>query len=146
MRCLPQEHSGGCGHNRMVATPKAQIEDPQQVVLLFNECINNQDLDGMAALMTDDHTFIDRDGAMSQPKSFMLHAWKRFFEMFPHYRNTFSRIESYNDHVAVLGHAYWSPERVRDPVIWTASIVGGKVREWRIHQDTPENRLKLHLV
>jgi ketosteroid isomerase-like protein len=33
--------------------------DPRALTLKFNERINNRDVDGLAALMTDDHTFID---------------------------------------------------------------------------------------
>lgn len=43
-------------------------KDPKLVALQFNECINNQDLNGLALLMTDDHAFIDREGKVSQPK------------------------------------------------------------------------------
>jgi ketosteroid isomerase-like protein len=129
-----------------VTSAKPDLQDPKQVVLLFNECINRHDLDGLAALMTEDHTFVGRDGTVSQPKSTMVRAWREFFWMFPEYRNTFTRIESRNDQVAVLGYAYWSKEKAHDPAIWTASIAGVKVREWRIHDDTPENRLKFHLV
>ena len=146
MPCSLPVHSDGCGHNKTVVISNSNIQDPEQVVLLFNESINKHDPDGLAALMTEDHTFVDRDGNISQSKSSMVRAWKEFFEMFPDYRNTFTRIESYNDKVAVLGHAYWLPEKAHDPAIWTASIVGGKVREWRIHHDTPENRVKFHLV
>ena len=33
--------------------------DPKLIALLFNERINNLDLEGLVNLMTDDHTFID---------------------------------------------------------------------------------------
>jgi len=36
--------------------------DPKLIVLLFNECINNQDVEELTSLMTEDHTFIDRKG------------------------------------------------------------------------------------
>lgn len=120
-------------------------EDPKLIVLQFNKCINNHDLKGLALLMTEDHTFIDREGKIQQPKEIMLRHWGQFFGLFPGYRNTFTRLESTNQFVVVLGHAYWSEERPRDPVIWTALIVDDHVREWRIYSDTPENRLVLHV-
>jgi len=33
--------------------------DPRARIVEFNEHINNRDLDGLATLMTDGHTFID---------------------------------------------------------------------------------------
>jgi hypothetical protein len=34
--------------------------NPKQIALRFNDCINRQDVDGLSSLMTEDHTFIDR--------------------------------------------------------------------------------------
>jgi len=33
--------------------------DPRTLTVTFNEHINNRDVDALARLMTDDHTFID---------------------------------------------------------------------------------------
>ena len=33
--------------------------DPKTIVLQFNDCINNRDIDGLAHLMMEDHVFID---------------------------------------------------------------------------------------
>ena len=54
------------------------MQDPKQAVLLFNECINTRNLDGLARLMTEDHVFVDRDGNVHQPKSYMVQAWDSF--------------------------------------------------------------------
>lgn len=121
-------------------------KDPKLIALQFNECINNQDLNGLARLMTDDHTFIDREGKANQSKKSMLQAWRHFFEMFPKYRNTFNRVESVDNIVVMLGHAYWSEDQVYDPAIWTATIFNGLVREWRIYPDTEANRKAFKLL
>jgi ketosteroid isomerase-like protein len=81
-------------------------KDPKLVALQFNQCINTQDLNGLALLMTDDHAFIDREGKISQPKRTMLQGWKQFFTMYPKYRNTFNRVQSKDNRVAILGSAY----------------------------------------
>lgn len=121
-------------------------KDPKLIALQFNECISNQDLNGLARLMTDDHAFIDRDGTVHQPKPVMIDAWKEFFRMFPKYRNTFIRVESRGDTVILLGSAFWSEDQPYDPGIWTATIADDLVREWRIWADTPQNRKKFDLV
>jgi len=121
-------------------------KDPKLIALLFNECINAQDLDGLSRLMTGGHTFIDRDGTVHKSKSVMVDSWRRFFEMCPRYRNTFTRIESRNDLVIILGHAFWSEEQPYDPAIWTAKIENDLVAEWRVHADSEENRKALHIL
>ncbi len=120
--------------------------DPKLVALLFNECINTRDLEGLARLMTDDHAFVDREGKVHQPKQVMVDGWKDFFGMFPEYRNTFDRVDSRDNLVVILGHAYWSKEKPYDPAIWTATIFNGQVREWRVYADTPQNRKSFNLL
>lgn len=121
-------------------------KDPELVALQFNECISDQDLNGLALLMTDDHAFIDREGKVSRPKQTMIQGWKRFFEAFPKYRNTFNRIQSKDNLVAILGFAYWSEKQPYDPVIWTATIVNDLVQEWRVYDDTEANRRQFDLL
>lgn len=118
------------------------MKDPKLVVLEFNEFISNRDIDGLSRLMTEDHTFIDRDSNISRSKKSMVAAWSKFFEMFPKYKNTFERVESKDNLVVLLGFAYWSEENQHDPAIWTATIVNDLVAEWHIHYDTEENRKK----
>jgi hypothetical protein len=115
------------------------------IVLSFNGYITDQDITGLSGLMTEDHTFIDRSGESFGPKSRMLKGWKDFFKAFPEYSNTFERIEVIDDLVAVLGFAHWSKEVQHDPVIWTALIKDNLISEWRVYEDTPENRNKFHL-
>ena len=121
-------------------------KDPKLIALQFNECINNQDLDGLTLLMTDDHTFVDREGNVGQPKQTMVQGWKEFFETFPDYRNTFNRVESQDNRVTILGYAYWSENEPYDPVIWTGIIVDDRVQEWRVYADTESNRRQFNLL
>ncbi len=121
-------------------------KDPKLVALLFNECINNQDIDGLSALMTDVHVFIDRAGNISKPKQVMVQGWRQFFQQFPDYRNTFLRVESRDDLVVILGFAYWSEKQPNDPVIWTAKIVDDLVQVWRVYADTESNRRQFNLL
>lgn len=119
--------------------------EQKSIVIAFNECINNQDIVGLSSLMTEDHAFIDRDGASHGPKSFMVDGWKEFFKSFPAYRNTFEKMVVNDDIVSVLGFAYWSEEWQHDAVIWTAVIEDNKISEWRVYVDTPDNRNKFNL-
>lgn len=117
--------------------------DPKLIALLFNECINEKNIKGLASLMSDEHTFIDRDGNAYKPKDVMIDAWKNFFTSYPDYKNTFNKIESRDNIVIITGHAYWSEENSFDPAIWVAIIEENLVAEWRIFYNTEENRKKL---
>jgi hypothetical protein len=46
----------------MMMINKQLPADPVSIIQAFNDCINKRDIDGLAALMSEDHTFIDRDG------------------------------------------------------------------------------------
>ena len=96
--------------------------------------------------MTDDHTFIDREGSVHNSKNTMVGNWSKFFKAFPKYKNTFTRIEYIDNKVVILGHAFWSAEKPYDPVIWTAIIVDDRIKEWRIYTDTPDNRINFRLT
>ena len=117
--------------------------DPKRITLQFNAQITEHNVSGLAALMTADHTFIDRDGQVTAGKAAMLDAWERFFTLFPDYYNTFTRVEAQGEFVVLSGYATWHPGDPPDPAIWTARIAGGFVAEWRIYPDTQENRRQL---
>jgi len=51
--------------------------------LRFNERINQQDLEGLAELMTNDHTFIDNSGNVTKGKDVMKEGWRDFFKKYP---------------------------------------------------------------
>jgi hypothetical protein len=121
-------------------------KDPKLIALQFNECISNQDIDGLGGLMADDHVFIDREGNITRSKESMVKSWSKFFDIFPGYKNTFERVESRNGLVMMLGFAYWSEKNQHDPAIWMATIVNDLVAEWHIYYDTEENRKKFGLL
>ncbi len=121
-------------------------KDPKLIALQFNECITDQNIDELARLMSDGHTFIDRERTIHRPKDFMIDSWKKFFELFPKYKNIFTRIESHDNLVVMLGHAFWSDEQPHDAAIWTATIIDDLVAEWHIYYDTPEERRKFGLL
>jgi len=119
--------------------------DPKLTVLLFNEAINNRNIDILADLMTDDHKFIDRKNEVTSPKQAMVKGWKEFFDNFPEYHNYFPRIESREETVIILGYAIWKKGGKKDHAIWVAKVQNDCVAEWRIYEDTEENRKKFDI-
>ena len=113
------------------------------IALHFNACINTRDLAGLAALLTDDHTFIDAANTAVHGKHRVVEAWQGFFALFPDYRNLFDRVESRQDLVAIMGCSTCSEPQLDGPALWTAKVRGDQVAEWRVYTDTPANRLAL---
>ena len=119
------------------------LKDPKLTALQFNEYINNQDIEGLTELMPEDHIFIDRYNELFGD---MVNGWKEFFENYPTYKNFFTRVESRENLVILMGYAKWSKDSLEeDHAIWTAKIENDLVAEWRIYQDTEENRKKFGL-
>jgi ketosteroid isomerase-like protein len=117
--------------------------DPASVAVRFNECINGRDIDGLSSLMSDDHRFIDSADEVISGKEGCLHAWQGFFESFPDYRNVFTSVTARDEVVVIAGHSECSVPSLRGPALWTATIRAGTVTEWRVYDDTPENRRRL---
>jgi ketosteroid isomerase-like protein len=121
----------------------AESGDPAECAVLFNECINSRDVDGLAASMTDDHMFIDTEGGVVSGKPACIEAWRGFFAAFPDYRNVFTSITANGDVVAIVGHSECSEPILAGPALWTARVRGGRISEWRVHHDSPEIRQRL---
>jgi uncharacterized protein (TIGR02246 family) len=101
--------------------------------IAFNEAINDRDLDALAALMTDDHRFVDSAGAVVAGKQAVLEAWRGFFAAYPDYRNEWSDVTPTADGLIAIGRSVCSTEPALDgPATWTARIVAGRVAEWRV--------------
>jgi SnoaL-like protein len=58
---------------------------PLQVAQAFVWHINRQDADGLAALMTEDHRFVDSLGQVVAGRDAMRQGWKYYFAMVPDY-------------------------------------------------------------
>lgn len=122
--------------------------EEEDVVLKFNDYINDHDIDGLEALMSDDHIFIDSVDNSTIGKANCISAWKGFFEHFPDYNNVFNSVLRTDNLVIILGYSTCSSDtRLEGPVIWTAKFSSSdkKVMEWRVYDDTEENRRQLGL-
>jgi len=121
--------------------------NPVQTVKKFNQYINEGNLEGLTSLMTKGHTFIDSQGDIIQGKVNMVSVWRDFFTAYPNYENHFERVGELGNTVILHGYSTCSNEpALEGPAIWTAKVQGGLVAEWRVYEDTKENRKKLELI
>ena len=123
----------------------SEAPDPKQLAMRFNECINCHDIDGLGRLMSEDHVFIDSEEELDEGKRSCLENWMGFFQIFPDYKNVVDSIDTDGETVVIEGHTECSDKRLEGPAIWTAKIEDGKIKQWRVYEDTPVNREKLRI-
>jgi ketosteroid isomerase-like protein len=86
-----------------------KTDDPEEIALGFVKCINNQDLEGLVALMTDDHVFIDYGGRVMRREVMIREGWPGYFSQYPEYRIHVSKITRSGNDVAITGVAAGTP-------------------------------------
>lgn len=119
--------------------------DPKFTALQYNEFINSQNVEGLTNLMTEDFTFKPISGNIEKGKESMIKGWKTFFEEYPDYRNIFTRIESRDNLVVLIGYSICSYDPLDGPSIWTATIENDLVSNWSIFEYTDENKERFRL-
>ena len=120
-----------------------QVKD---TVLAFIDCINAHHVEGLAELMSDDHTFIDAHGNEISSKEKMIAGWRAYFEWFPDYyievNDVFEGdVSDRGQTFALFGFAGGSfkgkqSEGWRLPAAWQASVKDGRVALWQVFADT----------
>jgi ketosteroid isomerase-like protein len=132
------------------------VQNPIELVLKFLEKINQQDVDGLASLMSEQHVFVDSLGNRFQGRENLRAGWQSYFKMCPDYAVSHEEIFAHGNIVAVFGSAGGTiaakgelkPEnRWRTPAAWMGTVSGGKLAEWRVYADNKPvyeilNRLK----
>ncbi len=116
----------------------------RKVAKAFVERINAGDVAGLAALMTEDHRFVDSLGNVVAGREAMRQGWVGYFDMVPDYRLVMDDWFCEGSFVVMLGTASgtYSPDRSLNPENrWTtptairAVIRENQVAEWRVYAD-----------
>ena len=117
---------------------------PSSAANEFNSHINTANLRALASLMSEDHRFIDSHGNMVSGKPACIAAWSGFFRAFPGYRNRFDSFHEFTNMVTITGFSECPnhPE-LTGPAIWSATVLGDRLTEWRVYLDTVSNRINL---
>jgi ketosteroid isomerase-like protein len=112
------------------------------IVKQFIALINRHNAEGLSALMTDGHLFIDAHGNGLKGNSVVTEAWVTYFQLFPDYEIDISEIFSNGELVAVFGFAsgtykhlktesneyYW-----RLPISLKVIVKGNKIKLWQVY-------------
>jgi hypothetical protein len=118
---------------------------PLELARRFHAAINARDQAALAAMLSEDHRFVDSAGGVVSGKSAVLEAWQAFFAMFLDYRNHVEVDRAFDCEVAMRGESRCSDPRLEGPALWRAKTLDGLVTEWQVCPDSPENRALLNL-
>jgi ketosteroid isomerase-like protein len=117
---------------------------PVETVLEFMQRINQRDATNLAALMTDDHVFLDALGHAVRGRENMRAGWVSYYRMCPDYWVSHEAVIANGLQVAVFGEAGGTiardgqllPENQwRTPAAWLALVENNLVKEWRVYAD-----------
>jgi hypothetical protein len=116
--------------------------NPIDVALAFVEAVNSGSLERLAGLMTEDHVFIDSDGAVTRGREGMTSGWAGYFAMVPDYRIAVRETFAKGLAVVLTGEAEGTFVRAgalslenhwKVPAAWRAIIESGKVAVWQVY-------------
>jgi uncharacterized protein (TIGR02246 family) len=131
------------------------------VALAFVDRINDGDVAGIAALLTEDHEFVDTAGESFRGRETLRQGWIGYFQLFPDYRIAVEHVHVDGDRVALLAVTSGTlsaegaetlrrpdgtlpaADELQGPVILTAQVRDGQIAQWRVFWDTPEARAEL---
>ncbi len=117
---------------------------PLEIARAFVDRINAHDVLGLAALMTEDHRFVDSLGNVVDGREGMKGGWSAYFGMVPEYRLAAEQWLADGSTVVMLGIASGTyslngslnpTERWATPVACRATVRGNLVAEWRVYAD-----------
>jgi ketosteroid isomerase-like protein len=113
----------------------------ERIVTGFVEAINAGDVARLAALMTEEHVFIDSDGSATVGRDAVAQAWSRYLELMQGYRVTVRESFIAGDIVVLVGIAtgFWAADDRPGPrtpwsvpAAWRARVDRERVATWQI--------------
>jgi ketosteroid isomerase-like protein len=119
-------------------------ESVTRVARAFVNAINHQSVEGITALMTEDHVFVDSLGTRTDGKQRMKAGWDAYFRKVPDFNIVIDETLVEGAVVVMLGTAqgtYSSDGVLRPenkwstPAAWRVLTRGSFVAEWRIYAD-----------
>ena len=114
--------------------------------------INDQNLDGLVSLASEDHTFFVEGETPTIGRDKVRPSWTGYFTGYPKYAVCADEFFDQDDVVYVIGHTTGShvPQEIEvipSSVIWKCVVDReGSVSEWSIYPATPENRTRFGLA
>lgn len=117
---------------------------PIDLARLFVRSINKGDVERIAALMDEEHVFVDSAGRSFSGRETMRQGWAEYLAIVPDYRIEVDEAFSAGPVVVLLGTARgtYSPDgelrpenEWSTPAAWRLEARGDQVAEWRVFAD-----------
>lgn len=117
----------------------------KDTIIEFVKQINNHNVEGIANLLTDDHSFVDAYGQCITGKEEMKKAWKVYFDWFPDYVISISEIIIGKQCTTMLGFASGTYKGIKNetnsfywrlPAAWKIIVENEKIKHWQVYCDT----------
>jgi ketosteroid isomerase-like protein len=130
----------------------AKTMSPLETVERFVDRINGRDVEGIAALMTADHRFVDSLGSATVGQEVMREGWRQYFQMVPDYHINITRTFADGAEVALIGSAGGTYSREgrlnpadgwQTPAAWRVVVRDGLVAEWHVYADNEPIRQRM---
>jgi ketosteroid isomerase-like protein len=122
-----------------------------EIAAAFVARINAHDLAGLAALMAEDHVFVDALDNRTAGRDVMRSGWQHYLALVPDYWIRIEKVLCDERTVALFGRAggtcasdtpQGQPGKWEVPAAWLAEIRDGQVATWRVYADNlPLRRL-----
>ena len=123
--------------DNMHMSSRAKTASPVETFQQFATAINSHNVEGLTALMTPDHVFVDSVGNRAHGAASMEFGWRSYFTMCPDYWIQVDDAIAESGTVLAVGEAGGTIDGVawRTPAAWKAVIRDGTVLEWRVFAD-----------
>ncbi|MFI5196600.1 MAG: nuclear transport factor 2 family protein [Chitinophagales bacterium] len=113
----------------------------KETVHTFRDAINAHDISRIAALLTNDHVFVDATGNEVKGKEKMTSGWDGYFKLFPDYHIEITEVFILGDTAAAFGFAEGSYKGIKEnhwrlPASWKAVVHEQKIKLWQVYADT----------
>jgi ketosteroid isomerase-like protein/predicted enzyme related to lactoylglutathione lyase len=117
----------------------------KEIITSFIKQINLHDSEALAALMTEDHQFIDAQGKSVSGRDNLKSGWIGYFQWFPDYKIEAENMFENGETVMISGFASGTfkysesqdgANHWRLPAAWRAVISNGKIKVWQVYADT----------
>ena len=108
-----------------------------EIFMRWVAAINGHDITGLAAMMAEEHLFVDSLGNRVRGAKSMEAGWRGYFGMCPDYWIRADHVMTADDTVLAAGEAGGTiaGEGWRTPAAWRAVIRDGRVVEWQVFAD-----------
>jgi ketosteroid isomerase-like protein len=126
----------------MMSLRCAAVEAPEAAVREFIARINVHDVDGIVALCTTEHRFVDSLGQVVTGREQLRAAWSGYFALFPDYRIEVEALAVDGALVLLAGSASATAatgtpmeQRWAVPAAWRAVVRGELIDTWQVYVD-----------